>query len=263
MMKSNSALTAPLSTSVREVETFNTAIGERLRYIRTEVFSASVADMASAFEVGTSTIQRYESGERTPDSLFLARVAERSATELAWLLYGVGSAHDERGGASERSAGQTILEVPTITDTLGKPVDVGDFVFIPRYRVKAAAGAGQNVTDEAPTHSMAFRRYWIENYLHANPADLSVLSVKGDSQQGVLNDRDVILIDRSQTSGMAGLYVLRIDGEIIVKTLQRLPEGVLEVTSANPAYKPFTVNMFKPPSDFAIIGRVVWFGRQV
>ncbi|WP_175796705.1 S24 family peptidase, partial [Burkholderia anthina] len=80
---------------------------------------------------------------------------------------------------------------------------------------------------------------------------------------GLLNDRDVILIDRSQTSGMAGLYVLRIDGEIIVKTLQRLPEGVLEVSSANPAYKPFTVNMSKPPSDFAIIGRVVWFGRQV
>lgn len=110
---------------------------------------------------------------------------------------------------------------------------------------------------------MAFRRYWVENYLNAKAADLSVLSVKGDSQQGVLNDRDVILIDRSQTSGSAGLYVLRIDGEIIVKTLQRLPGGILEVSSANPAYKPFEVNVSQPPDDFAIIGRVVWFGRQV
>lgn len=262
MMKSNTALVAPLSASVREVETFNSAIGERLRYIRTEVFRTSVADMASAFEVGTSTIQRYESGERTPDSLFLARVAERGAIDLSWLLYGVGNADGDVRRVA-RSPSQTIVDVPTVTDTLGKPVDVSDFVFIPRYRVKAAAGSGQSVTDEAPTHTMAFRRYWIENYLHASPADLSVLSVKGDSQQGVLNDRDVILIDRSQTSGMAGLYVLRIDGEIIVKTLQRLPEGVLEVSSANTAYKPFTVNMSKPPSDFAIIGRVVWFGRQV
>ncbi|WP_155633841.1 XRE family transcriptional regulator [Burkholderia territorii] len=262
MMKSNTALVAPLSASVREVETFNSAIGERLRYIRTEVFRTSVADMASAFEVGTSTIQRYESGERTPDSLFLARVAERGSIDLSWLLYGVGNADGDVRRVA-RASSQTIVDVPTVTDTLGKPVDVSDFVFIPRYSVKAAAGSGQSVTDEAPTHTMAFRRYWIENYLHANPADLSVLSVKGDSQQGVLNDRDVILIDRSQTSGMAGLYVLRIDGEIIVKTLQRLPEGVLEVSSANPAYKPFTVNMSKPPSDFAIIGRVVWFGRQV
>ncbi len=129
--------------------------------------------------------------------------------------------------------------------------------------MKAAAGHGQSITDEAPTHAMAFRRYWVENYLNAKAADLSVLSVKGDSQQGVLNDRDVILIDRSQTSGSAGLYVLRIDGEIIVKTLQRLPGGILEVSSANPAYKPFEVNASQPPDDFAIIGRVVWFGRQV
>ncbi|KWA14018.1 repressor [Burkholderia territorii] len=189
-------------------------------------------------------------------------MAERGSIDLSWLLYGVGNADGDVRRVA-RASSQTIVDVPTVTDTLGKPVDVSDFVFIPRYSVKAAAGSGQSVTDEAPTHTMAFRRYWIENYLHANPADLSVLSVKGDSQQGVLNDRDVILIDRSQTSGMAGLYVLRIDGEIIVKTLQRLPEGVLEVSSANPAYKPFTVNMSKPPSDFAIIGRVVWFGRQV
>ncbi|MBY4769478.1 hypothetical protein K6W39_20005 [Burkholderia ambifaria] len=128
--------------------------------------------------------------------------------------------------------------------------------------MKVAAGHGQAITDEAPKHTMAFRRYWIENYLHAAPANLSVLSVKGDSLQGVLNDRDVILIDRSQTTGAAGLYGLRIDGDVIVKTLQRLPDGILEVSSANPAYKPFTVKMAKLPSDFAIIGRVVWFGSR-
>lgn len=262
MMKSNSTLMAPLSTSVRQVETFNLAIGERLRHIRTEVFRASVADMASAFEVGTSTIQRYESGDRTPDTLFLARVAERGEVDLAWLLYGT-EPSQSRGAAEAVADIRTITAIPTVTDTLGNPVDISDFVFIPRYKVKASAGHGHSVTDEAPTHTMAFRRYWIENYLHAHPSDLSVLSVRGDSQQGVLNDRDVILIDRSQTSGMAGLYVLRIDGEIIVKTLQRLPDGILEVSSANPAYKAFTVNMAKPPSDFAIIGRVVWFARQV
>uniref|UniRef100_UPI0018AC84AA S24 family peptidase n=1 Tax=Burkholderia pseudomallei TaxID=28450 RepID=UPI0018AC84AA len=108
-----------------------------------------------------------------------------------------------------------------------------------------------------------FRWYWIENYLHAKPTDLSVLSVKGDSLQGMLNDRDVILIDRSQTTGSAGLYVLRIDGDVIVKTLQRLPGGILKVSSANTAYEPFEVNMAQPPSDFEIIGRVVWAGRQM
>ncbi len=177
---------------------------------------------------------------------------------MDWVATGEGDGV-RGGGQAQRDA----VQAQPCVDTLGNPADREEFVFIPRYNVKVAAGHGQAITDEAPKHTMAFRRYWIENYLHAAPANLSVLSVKGDSLQGVLNDRDVILIDRSQTTGAAGLYVLRIDGDVIVKTLQRLPDGILEVSSANPAYKPFTVNMAKPPSDFAIIGRVVWFGRQI
>ncbi len=253
-MKAMQAADAALSSSDREVETFNKVVGDRLRQVRTDILMLSVAAMAAEMGVGTSTIQRYESGERTADAFFLARVAERAKVPVDVLC----------GREWPTQAHQQAKrEVSSIVDTLGQPVDLSEFVFIPRYSVKAAAGHGQAVTDEAPTHTMAFRRYWIENYLHAHPADLSVLSVKGDSQQGVLNDRDVILIDRGQTGASAGLYVLRIDGDVMVKTLQRLPGGVLRVSSANPAYVPFEVNMAQPPADFAIIGRVVWFGRQV
>lgn len=87
-MKAKSVQGAPFSSSVRDVETFNRAIGGRLKHIRTDVMGLSVADMAAAFELGTSTIQRYESGERTPDTLFLVRVAERAEVPLAHLLHG-------------------------------------------------------------------------------------------------------------------------------------------------------------------------------
>jgi transcriptional regulator with XRE-family HTH domain len=87
-MKAASAQASPFSSSVRDVETFNRAIGGRLKHIRTDVMRLSVADMAAAFEVGTSTIQRYEGGDRTPDTLFLARVAERAQVPLSRLLYG-------------------------------------------------------------------------------------------------------------------------------------------------------------------------------
>ncbi|MDN8035390.1 helix-turn-helix transcriptional regulator [Burkholderia vietnamiensis] len=213
---------------------------------------------AAVAGVSDDMLRRYIRGDSKPTFEVMAKLARAAGVSLDWVATGEGDGI--RGGdQAQRDATQPQLCI----DTLGNPVDLEEFVFIPRYNVKVAAGHGQAITDEAPKHTMAFRRYWIENYLHAASADLSVLSVKGDSLQGVLNDRDVILIDRSQTSGAAGLYVLRIDGDVIVKTLQRLPDGILEVSSANPAYKPFTVNMAKPPSDFAIIGRVVWFGRQV
>ncbi|WP_175947523.1 LexA family transcriptional regulator [Burkholderia pyrrocinia] len=230
-------------------------IDELCRMIGDRERAASVAGVSSVM------LRRYIKGESKPPFEVIANLAKAVNVSLDWVAFG----GDHRVAEIEQtleSLKETALAGQAI-DTLGNLVDLEEFVFIPRYNVKAAAGHGQAITDEAPKHTMAFRRYWIENYLHAKPADLSVLSVRGDSLQGVLNDRDVILIDRSQTSGMAGLYVLRIDGDVIVKTLQRLPDGILEVSSANPAYKPFTVNMAKSPSDFAIIGRVVWFGRQV
>ncbi|MDS0794664.1 helix-turn-helix transcriptional regulator [Burkholderia pseudomultivorans] len=212
---------------------------------------------AMAAGVSAVMLRRYIKGESKPPFEVIANLAGRANVSLDWVAFG------DKPRVADALGPEVVPQDDVLSDTLGNAVDISEFVFIPRYGVKAAAGHGQSITDEAPTHTMAFRRYWVENYLHAKPADLSVLSVRGDSQQGVLNDRDVILIDRSQTSGSAGLYVLRIDGEIIVKTLQRLPGGILEVSSANPAYKPFEVNAAQPPDDFAIIGRVVWFGRQV
>ncbi|WP_185890188.1 hypothetical protein [Pectobacterium polaris] len=35
---------------------------------------------------------------------------------------------------------------------------------------------------------------------------------------------------------------------------------MLKVSSTNTAYEPFAVDMNNQPPDFAIIGRVVWFG---
>lgn len=212
-------------------------------------------DAAKAAGVSAGMLRRYIRGESTPPFDAIVKLARAAGVSLDWMADGAELPSPTRPTPSQRGS--------LVLDTLGKPVDLNEFVFIPRYSVKAAAGHGQVVTDEAPTHTMAFRRYWIENYLRANPTDLSVLSVKGDSQQGVLNDRDAILIDRAQTAASAGLYVLRIDGDVMVKTLQRLPGGILRVSSANPAYVPFEVNMERPPADFAIIGRVVWFGRQV
>lgn len=148
-------------------------------------------------------------------------------------------------------------------DTLGNPVDLNEFVFIPRYNLKASAGHGASTDGEKPVFSMAFRKYWIDNYLRADPHDLSVISVKGDSMKGVLEDRDVILLNHAERNPSAGLYVLRLDGDLIVKQVQRLPGGILRVTSANTAYEAFDVDINHLPTDFEIIGKVVWFGRQI
>ena len=187
-----------------------------------------------------------------PKSETLKKIKQLKGCSIDWLLTGEGSPFPDS-------------EAPkaTATDTLGNPVDIDEFVFVPRYDIQAAAGHGQLVGDEQPMFAMAFRRYWIENYVTRDIKNLSVISVKGDSMEGVLNDGDTILINHCQTTPRDGLYVLRLNENLLVKRLQLIPGGIVNVISANEAYPTFEIDLKNPTDDVAIIGRVEWFGRSI
>lgn len=111
-----------------------------------------------------------------------------------------------------------------------------------------------------------FKAEWLRNELQARPSDVRLLFVAGDSMEPDLRAGDIVMIDiRDTGAAFEGYYVLRLDGALLVKQLQRLPGGVLEISSRNHAYKTFTVKMERPADDnsFAIIGRVVWACRRV
>ena len=67
---------------------------------------------------------------------------------------------------------------------------------------------------------------------------------------------ELLLVDRASTRPADGIYVLRLEGNLLVKRLQCLPGGQIKVSSDNPAYEPFIVRM-DDGADFAILGRVV------
>lgn len=255
--KANEDLQDQLSGSTHKPE--SSGFHERLNLLLPSF--KSVRAFAIASGVSQTGLQRLINGGE-PTLSTLVALAKAANVSVEWLATGMGAMR--KGEASIETTPQQGVPSPCICqDTLGNPVDLEDFVFIPRYNLKAAAGHGASAEGEKPVFAMAFRRYWIEHYLRADPKDLSVLSVKGDSMEGVLNDRDVILVNRTDNEPGTGLFVLRLDGDLIVKRVQRLPGGRLEVKSANEAYSPFEVDLNKPSDDFAIIGRVVWYGRQV
>lgn len=233
-----------------------------MRFIRDSVLHESRPAIAEKLGVSVVTIQNYENDQRDPPSSFMVRFAQLTGASLLWLLEGTGP--EMKGGPASLNQAAQDAPVPHVCcDTLGNPVDLSEFVFIPRYNLKAAAGHGAAVAGEKPMFSMSFRRYWIDNFLRIDPKDLSVLSVKGDSMEGVLNDKDVILVNHADTSPTSGLYVLRVEGDLIVKRVQKLIGGRLKILSANESYEPFEVDLNNPGGDFAVVGRVVWFGRQL
>lgn len=213
---------------------------------------ARQAKIAADIDMTIAGFSRIWNEGGLPKSETLKKIKQLKGCSIDWLLTGEGSPFPDS-------------EAPkaTATDTLGNPVDIDEFVFVPRYDIQAAAGHGQLVGDEQPIFAMAFRRYWIENYVTHDIKNLSVISVKGDSMEGVLNDGDTILINHGQTTPRDGLYVLRLNENLLVKRLQLIPGGIVNVISANEAYPTFEIDLKNPTDDVAIIGRVEWFGRSI
>ncbi|OFO29935.1 repressor [Neisseria sp. HMSC056A03] len=213
---------------------------------------ARQAKIAADIDMTIAGFSRIWNEGGLPKSETLKKIKQLKGCSIDWLLTGEGSPFPDS-------------EAPkaTATDTLGNPVDIDEFVFVPRYDIQAAAGHGQLVGDEQPMFAMAFRRYWIENYVTRDIKKLSVISVKGDSMEGVLNDGDTILINHGQTTPRDGLYVLRLNENLLVKRLQLIPGGIVNVISANEAYPTFEIDLKNPTDDVAIIGRVEWFGRSI
>ena len=253
---------------------FEIDLGNRIRVVAD--MYANRHDAVSAAGCSKQSLDKYMKGEQSPTLKTMFMLASGVGVSLDWLATGDGPMlrpGRQHGAALSRAeplahyvtAMQQACpqEANKVKDTLGNPVDLAEFVFIPRHAAKASAGHGADTQDcGKPLFSMAFRRYWIKHYLRADPVNLAVISVKVDSMDGVLNDRDAILIDLSDVTPTGGLYVVRLAGDLMVKRVQKMPGGRFLLLSANPAYVPVEVDPGRD-EDFAVVGRVVWFGRQI
>lgn len=159
--------------------------------------------------------------------------------------------------ANDRAAGPYQPAQPALV--------LDDVTVIPLYDVRAAAGHGAMVDQEEVLDFRYFSSKWIRRELHAAPNDLYLINVSGESMEPSLSNGDIILVDHRDRSPAGGsVYVLRMDGHLMVKRLQLLPGGVIKATSDNPAYEPFTLKLSEMrEQDFEIIGRVVWTGRRM
>jgi phage repressor protein C with HTH and peptisase S24 domain len=140
------------------------------------------------------------------------------------------------------------------------------YAYIPVYNVAAgAAPNGRKACNERVVDVLAFKEDWIRQEIRVRPDDLRLIHVEGDSMEPDLRAGDIVLLDTTDTQARReGIYVIRMDGALLVKSLQRLPGGMVKVVSRNPAYEAFsvTVREVEHPNGFGVIGRVVWACRR-
>jgi len=136
-------------------------------------------------------------------------------------------------------------------------------VSVPRLDVDASAGAGTLDADERRLGRIGFDATWLRRLgLGGASSRLSLIRVGGDSMAPTLADGDEILVDHDDGAGRLrdGIYVLRIEGALVVKRLAVGPGGRLNVRSDNEAYPGWPD---VEPGAVDVVGRVMWVGRRL
>lgn len=161
-------------------------------------------------------------------------------------------------GVAEQMLGGNAAQVTVPARTRGMPAVVA----VPRLALGASAGVGTLDEDERTAGVMAFDAHWLR-HLGVRPQRVSIIRVDGESMAPTLSDGDDIMVDHDDdaTRLRDGVYVLRLDGVLMVKRIAMGPlRGRFSVVSDNLHYPDWTDI---DPALVDIVGRVVWTGRRL
>ena len=135
---------------------------------------------------------------------------------------------------------------------------VPDVLPVPlREEVRAAAGSGAVINNEAVMGYLPFRRDWLANHGINNKLS-SVIAVLGDSMEPNLQNGAWILVDHQRVRRLQNrIFVMGTEGGTIVKRLAK-EDGGWQLTSDNRNYK-----LLPWPREATVVGQVMWTGRTL
>ncbi|WP_066593318.1 S24 family peptidase [Sphingomonas pruni] len=133
-------------------------------------------------------------------------------------------------------------------------------VAVRRIDAEAHAGAGGLVEDDRNGGEERIDPRVVAR-LGVSPATLTMITAHGDSMEPLIHDGDALFVDMAdrRLSSRPGIFVLRLDGALLVKRVARIGLEV-QVTSDNPdtpAIAPVRADRV------AVIGRVVRLARSL
>lgn len=223
---SDMQISEPVSTAAFARTTF----ADRLRRAIGDV---SIHSFSRRAGISNTALRSYLKGS-VPGIDKAVQIAAAARVSLLWLITGEGPS------SLDETTACPVADAPT---------------FIPFIDVSISAGPGVLARDADVEDAIAFNSQWLRSKIDCNPLDLSLVTVRGDSMYPTLQDGDLMLVDCQVMEPRDGIYVFQMEGDLLVKRLQRLPGGLLSVISDNPRFPPFTVNPNDSCLDFAIIGR--------
>lgn len=229
-------------------KTYARALGERIRSCRG---TANRAWFAERLGVHVNTVGKLERGETLPDAFMAMKIAEVGQRSVQWLVTGT-----EPGGDAAEGVPHSLHAVAS-----------GTYVHVPHFDISASAGHGNLFNSiESVIAMRPFDQSFIRGELGITHDEIALISVVGSSMEPLLHSKDTVLVDlrAGQEMFTDGIHVIRLDQDLLIKQVQRLPGRVFRIRSLNPDYEPFEIKGTEEAErDFAIIGRVRWGGVTI
>ncbi len=181
---------------------------------------------------------------------YIAEALEMSLPALVGAVEADESASDE--GARDGGFRDRARQAAAAPDVSGD-----DYVLVPRYDVRMAAGAGAFPTEEAVADYLPFPRDWLARQLAGQPANhLAVVQAMGESMEPAIRSGDDVLLNMSETAvADGGIYALIVNDTLVIKRCFMGPDGI-QIRSDNPTSPSWTVKR-ADMADLRVVGRAV------
>jgi len=239
-------------------------IGQRIRQTRElrKMDRRELARRAGLSYTGLSDLEL----DRSKSTTKLHLIAQALSVDVMWLETG----HGRRDLAVEQLLSRVAEQGnQDYTTSFLRPIsiwhDPGDLppdstVFLPKldYMLSAGTGGPDPAAVETTDKSLPFSASWAKSN-GWRPQTHFTMRAHGESMEPTIQHNAPVVVDCSPTGKVlrsGSVYALVMDGEPLLKRLDKLPGGRLRIRSDNPspAYASFEVDA----AQVEIIGRAVW-----
>lgn len=144
-----------------------------------------------------------------------------------------------------------------------QPQQTSGMINLTYYDVEASAGHGTLVEVETATE-LSFAERYLRDELHVNPSEVFTMRARGDSMYPTLKDGSLMIVKRIDEFLGDGIYVFRVNGQLMVKRLQIQPTKIIFKSDNEQFYDAWELTYQEIESiDFEVVGRTIWGGGKL
>lgn len=196
--------------------------------------SATISDRSAA------QLKRYARGDDPPLSV-IQKLCEASDLSISWLL----SAEVDLNGTPAKFADN------------GHSYEKKHY--IPQVDISGSTGGTELIFEKKESESVNFSKNWLNKNGLTAP-DLFIIENIGEAMSPNINAGDLLLCSTAEQHRKVGdgLYLIRLEGSLLVKRTQVLPGKRLKITSDNSSqFSPYEIEL-NDGVEFSVLGKVVY-----